>query len=481
MKHTISQSTNSWWHFLVVVAFVLPLSWLPFATNAYAAGTNTPGVPTLAGLKSIDVMKYTKDVMTSQPTDAQIDSIVQNAKAAGATHVAISIPMDATGAYPAGSQPAPRGAEAFTQKWADTIHSAGLHIIWRGTFNGLEGLYGFPRLVGQNRVDSSVWTGKIRDYISSHSSYFANGDVWAPLPERTEGIFSDGTSFLPATGGLQTNYANFFAGVKSVSDAAFAQIGKNVTTGMTANNASEIISGWIPKSLFDAAGYVAVDYYGSTHTPDEMDREIRAMHASTGKPVFIQEWGDYWNQNADPATRAAYLASMYAEMQKLSNDGVIIGVSYWGGWDNAAEGILSRTPAGFSLNSRGAILQNFFGGIASAAIQPSVSPQTVVGAISANVSNVSTPSPKTAVTAIIPQVQAATRTIDMAQACAWQYPDKNATAKQDISGNNYSWTCYGPYGLSLRKLGGIDLGSYCASTNAGGAVMDDKGWSCKAQ
>lgn len=441
MKHNTLKPTCRWWQFLVVVAFVIPVSWLPFAMTAHAAA------PALANVKSLDVMKYTKDVMTSQPSDAEITSLVQNARSVGASYVAISTPMDPTADYPVGSKPAPRTAEQFTQVWADAIHSAGLHVIWRGTWNGLEGLYGFAKLVGSARVDQSVWLGKIRDYITSHPTYFADGDMWAPLPERTEGIFSDSTSFLPSTGaGLQANYANFFAGMKAVSGAAFAAIGRNVATGMTANNASEILSGWIPKSLFDTAGYTVVDYYGSNHTPAEMDHDIRAMYEATGKPVFMQEWGDYWDDRTDASSRSGYLASIYAEMRKLESDGILAGVSYWGGWDNAGEGILDRTPAGFTLNSRGSILRNFFSGVVPTAVASSPA-----------------------------------HPIDMSAACSWQYPGKNASARQDASGNNYLWTCYGTGQASVEKLGGVDLGSYCQSVGRSGSALSNGLWSCDGQ
>jgi hypothetical protein len=352
---------------LLVVLFSIPI-FSGILPKAMAAASPL----SLSDLRSIDVMKYTKDVMTEQPSDETIKSLVSTLATLHVDYVAISVPMDPTSAYPAGNVPAPRTAENFTQAWADAIHQSGLHIIWRGTFSGLEGLYGFTPLVGNNRIPagttlsastdgSSTWLGRIGEYITTHPSYFADGDIWAPLPERTEGIFSDSTSFLPSTGpGLQANYANFFSDLKSVSDSAFAKMGKNVITGLTANNASEILSGWLPRSLYDSAGYVAVDYYGMTHTPNELDHDIRAMAAATGKKVFIEEWGDYWNQNMDPISRAAYLSQMYAVIQKLSADGILAGFSYWGGWVNNAEGILTQDASGFHLADRGLLLANFF-------------------------------------------------------------------------------------------------------------------------
>ncbi len=343
---------------------------------------------TISGIRSVDVMKYTKDVVTSQPSDADIDNLVDTLKSMNITHIAIAIPMDETGSYPSTGKPSPRTAEDFTQKWADTVHGKGLKIIWRGTFSGIEGLYRFTKRVGSNRFPagtaasaptdgSSTWLGKMYQYISGHPSYFADGDIWAPLPERTEGIFSDSTSFLPYGGaGIQANYMSFFDDVKEVSDKAFATTGKHPITGLSANNYSEVASTWLWKSMFETAGYVAVDYYGTSHTPSEMDRDMRLIAAYAGKPVFLQEWGDYWNKYLDQGSRSAYLESIYAVMNNLVRDGVLVGFNSWTGWVGTAEGILTKDSSGYHLNYAGDILAKFFstGALASTAA-PAPNPQ----------------------------------------------------------------------------------------------------------
>ncbi len=348
----------------LAMTLVLLLSLLaPQITNAACSIVN---------LKSVDAMKYTKDTVAGQQSDAAIGSIVDALALTGATHIAVSIPMDATTDYVYGRNPSPRTAEAFTQSWASAIHQRGLHIIWRGTWSGIEGIYNFPKLVGTKRFlagttasaptdGQSTWLGKTYQYIVSHPTYFAQGDIWAPMPERTEGIFQDQTSFLPYSGvGIQANYANFFNGLKTVSDLAFARIGTAVTTGMTANNFTEVRSGWLPQSIFDTAGVTVVDYYGIAHTPQEMDADLRYIYSQHKKPVFLQEWGDYWDSSMVQPVRTAYLQSMYAEMQRLISDGVLAGFNYWGGWDNSAEGLLIRNGGSYQLNYRGQLLANFF-------------------------------------------------------------------------------------------------------------------------
>ncbi len=369
------------------------------------AGSSTPP---FTALKSIDVMKYTKDVIANQPSAATINNLVATLRSASINYVAVSLPMDPSSDYPQVSQPAPQDAYSFSQTWADAIHNAGLHVMWRGTWAGIEGLYGFPKLVGTKRFptgtassaatdSNNTWLGKTYQYIVNHPTFFANGDIWAPLPERTEGIFQDSTSFLPYSGaGIQTNYPTFFRDLKTISDQAFSTIGKNLFTGYTANNYSEAKSGWLAQSLIDTNGIIGIDYYGNNHTPEEMDTDLRAMAALYHHPIFLQEWGDYWNHLTDEATRSAYLQKMYTTMQKLVADGVLVGFNYWGGWVNNAEGILTKDDSGFHLNYRGQLLSDFYHANNTVAAQPIPTTNTTSAASTKPTSTIgSSPAPKT--------------------------------------------------------------------------------------
>jgi|GEM_PF-7065373 len=327
----------------------------------------------LATLRGVDVMKYTKDLMRNQQSDAEIEGIVAAiADNLHPTHISISIPMDASADYP-GAAPSPRTAEAFTQKWADAIHAQGIGIIWRGTWSGIEGIYDFPKRDGTDRLPAgsaatavtdgnSTWLGKTFNYIAAHPGFFQANDIWAPMPERTEGIFQDSSSFLPHDGaGIQANYANFFNDMKLVSDSAFNAIGVYPQTGWTANNYTEVASGWLPNSIFATAGITAIDHYGSSHTVAEMEADIRAIYAQKGKQVFLQEWGDYWNSGMELSARLVYLLDMYSMLQDLSDEGILAGFNYWGGWVNDMEGILANNGGTYGINERGAALASLFG------------------------------------------------------------------------------------------------------------------------
>ncbi len=336
--------------------------------------------------RGVDVMKWTKDTVANQPSDTTIDNLINTiVTQINPTHISISVPLDATSDYP--NSVGPRTAEAFTQKWVDAIHTKGKKVIFRGTWSGIEGIYNFPKLDGVDRIPSGTrasaptdgnnsWLGKTYKYIIDHPTFFQNGDVWAVLPERTEGIFQDETSFLPFTNGsVQSNYANFFIDLKNSSSDAFAKIGKSVSTGLSANNFSEVNSTWLPSSLYEAAGMIVIDHYGINHTVSEMENDLRKINSMYGKPVFLQEWGDYWNANMPSAERNAYLTSMFAMWQKLANEGILNGFNYWGGWTGSQEGILTDTGNNtFGLSERGKILANFFATVSASSITPPPTP-----------------------------------------------------------------------------------------------------------
>jgi len=220
----------------------------------------------------------------------------------------------------------------------------------------------------------SNWLGRVYNYIVNNTALFADGDLWAPFPEATgHGIFNDNTSFLPHSGGIQTNFANFFIDLKTVSEAAFAVIGKNVICGMSAQNWSEINSGWIPSSLHTAYNLLICDHYGTDgegHTPTQMKADLRAIKNTYNKTVFLQEWGDYWSTDSgrtNPARNQtqheAYLDSMYTAFQELIDEGTLTGFQYWRA-TGAHEAVMADADAGagydFRMLYEGEKLRTFF-------------------------------------------------------------------------------------------------------------------------
>ena len=135
--------------------------------------------------------------------------------------------------------------------WANTIHAAGLHVIFRSNWNTWAGDFGQPQLSystspavpyegsgGLAAVldgsDTTSYIGKTYQWILQHPEVFQDGDVFEPFGEpQNNGIMNGppGTSAaycpknvcqFPSTAAFNQWLADF----ARADQAAFAAIGK---------------------------------------------------------------------------------------------------------------------------------------------------------------------------------------------------------------------------------------------------------------
>lgn len=334
--------------------------------------------------KSIDTMKKTKDKVDNQILTSEIDDLIQCiVNGFRPTHIAISQPFDSDADFRShGKVPSPLSAEAHYQYWTDKIHSYNVGVLHRGTWCGIEGIYSFPynksvvisgvetssTFIPQGTVASaptdgnSTWLGKNYKFIIDHPQYFANGDIWAPIPEATGQAFA-GNFFISSIGGTTANYTTFFSNLKTSSDQAFAAIGKpGVLTGFTCNNYSEVRTGYIPQSMFNTVNLNSFDYYGDydatgDRSPEKYRSDVKTIYSSKqNKPLFWQEWAD----NRSNLT-LDYFNRMMKMMTELANEGKLIGFNYWGGFDGDSVSLLYKDGNGkYQLNAKGKILAAYW-------------------------------------------------------------------------------------------------------------------------
>ena len=209
----------------------------------------------------------------------------------------------------------------------------------------MEGLYGAPKFVGGARVVPQFWIDEAVNALKNLP--WKAGDTEAIYPERTEGIFSDSTAFLSISS--PNDYANFFLSLHGAIKTAIPSI----TVGLSANNGSELLSGWMPKTLSDTFGYVVVDHYVDDN-PAGYEADIRAMHARYGKPVYVQEGAV--SRNAIPTRTQA--DAYYAVNKKLADEGILGGYGAWGGWFTNNESVINSS---FGLTDAGQSLAAWWG------------------------------------------------------------------------------------------------------------------------
>src|SRR3990167_9500165 len=76
--------------------------------------------------------------------------------------------------------------------------------------------------------------------------------------------------------------------------------------------------------------------YKHNARPEALEIDLRKTYNVTGQPLYLQEWGDYWSTDAsrsDPVRteieHESYLDSIYAVLQRLINEDILVGFNYW--------------------------------------------------------------------------------------------------------------------------------------------------------
>lgn len=361
--------------------------------------TSTPTATSARlGFRSVDVMKLTKDTINNQPSDSQIATVVTAAKSMNVTHVAFSVPLDSNSDFTQyGNNPSPRTVENFTLAWANAIHKAGLHVLFRGTLAEFErggttpscgaggqtvvGIYNFPFYnAGQCSLGNGAsglqtqtwWLNKLQSRLTTLAQIgaFQPGDIIAPLPEpqSNQNFWDTSWNFL-AMNNQPSLYASFFDSAKQAEDAALAAAGvSGVQTGFTSDNGSMFLSGgaggghWVPASYEQGIGTLNLDHYGSDGCGgnpqwswQEMLCGLQDIYSNYNTPLLHQEWADingFGPSYVQTMLNNAFLPQIQA--------GQYVGLNYW---DPGCGNPGSVFNCDYTLTATGQVVQSWFGSL----------------------------------------------------------------------------------------------------------------------
>lgn len=352
--------------------------------------------------KSIDVMKKSKDTVNNQLTTGEKQSLINCLAHLGATHIAISVPLDANSVFTdAGNTPSSRTVEAEVQDWCDVIHAQNniygssvnngfMRVIHRGSFCGVENIYNvaFDKVTPSGTAASSstdgltTWCGRYYNYLyTSVGTHVATGDIFAPIPEGTTHAF-DGNWFMPNQAAYLALFPEFHTITNTYATA------KSVTLVFQShNNFSECASGYLSSGLFSDQALVGADYYGQRQGSTKVqaadyvydwqqlylgkDSNGGGNNGCANQDQFWGEWGDL--SSAVPAgvesnnsSWAVFLNQFYSAIRDnlVTPNGHLIGFNYWGGWEGQNTSILNKSGSGdssvYTPNFRGDILRTYF-------------------------------------------------------------------------------------------------------------------------
>lgn len=259
-------------------------------------------------IKSIDTMKYSRDLsqekLSSTSFDSVIDSQMKAIKSLNATHVAICTPYD----------------ENFTPiltRWVKAAREQSLKVWFRGNFSGWEGWFGKKR----NSISREEHTQMTRDFIKNNPDLFENGDVFSSCPECENGGPGDPRNNKDIEG-----HRKFLISERNAALEEFQKIEKVITVldSMNFDVAMLVMDQQTAQAM---GGIVAIDHYVSS--AEQLAHDIDELASATGAKVFLGEFGapipDIHGKFTDE-TQAVWIENA---LNLISKKQSVIGINYW--------------------------------------------------------------------------------------------------------------------------------------------------------
>lgn len=308
-------------------------------------------------IQSVDMMKYSKDVVCNQPSQATVDTMVQRAKDSGANYIAISTQYDNTATGYCGNG-VTGNALALTTKWVNSIRAHGLHVWFRQMSNSFEGINGVTKV-----SNTPAYTNFIVNYILANPTLYQPGDIFTPTPEPDSAGIS-GVTYCPTICQFTnaTDFNNWIQNTQVAVKNAFTQIGvSNVQVGYYGTSGFIVYgannSDWYGKSFLTAAtvasmnNVIAMDDYPESFGQN-LSYSMTGFHKVWPNATLVMgEWGTIDATNSAQAVQQVN-TSMAAAKQPF-----VTGFNYWNLGPAGHESLLNSD---LSTNATYTAVQNFF-------------------------------------------------------------------------------------------------------------------------
>ncbi len=330
-------------------------------------------------IRDVSMTALTHDTVCSQYDRATMARLVGYVVQLHANFASDDVPYDDTGYN---CTPGPLAPGEYLKAWADAIHVAGLHALFRGNWNHWGGDYGQVKLSysttpavpyessgGVPAVlsgqDTTSYIGMTYQWILHHSDVFQNGDIFEPFGEpQNDGIVNGpaGTSAAYCPHGVcqfpsTAAFNQWLSDFAQADQAAFRAIGKDVASGWfgLAGN----FYPYVTQSAMAFASTYNVDHFTTSFS--DFTSAIQASYQAFGKPMVI-EWGDFQDNGAEPAT--ANTTDQF--LGWLAQQPYIEGEEYWqltGNRSNGPEAAVDFFTG--QLTPAGQVLAKWFGTMAN--------------------------------------------------------------------------------------------------------------------
>jgi hypothetical protein len=279
--------------------------------------TSLPQTSFKWAIRSVSSMKETKDRVCNPRSVDSINKWVAKAKELGINYIAIETPYD---------NPNCGSAVAYTQNWVNAIRAHNLKVWHRHMPLAFEGIYGVPKSIN---VD---FLPMISEYIKSHPEFFAEGDIFTPIPEpQNSGI--KGVTYCHGDLCYFNSQADFNAFLRNGIDSANASfssigLGGKIKVGyygldgyIVWGDNNPDWDGILEDSTVAKMGNLTIDHYPEA-VGDTMENDLKELSAKyPGVPIIIGEWGTIKGGDVE--------ASVKNSMGAAYNHPQVQGFNYW--------------------------------------------------------------------------------------------------------------------------------------------------------
>lgn len=261
-------------------------------------------------IKSIDTMKYSRDLSLEKindPTfDQTINSQIKKMKETSATHAAIGTPYD----------------EKFLpilKRWVKAARQHKLNVWYRGNFSGWQGWFGESK-----NLSREAHIELTKSFIKNNPDLFENGDVFSPCPECENGGPGD-----PRLNGDIDGHRKFLIKERNAVLEEFNQIGKEILVLDSMNyDVAKLVMDRATASAM--GGVIVIDHY--VKTPERLERDIQKLAGDTGAKIVLGEFGapiPDIHGNFSDQQQAEWIEKA---LNLLQDEKDLIGLNYWVGF-----------------------------------------------------------------------------------------------------------------------------------------------------
>lgn len=288
---------------IAAVGLIIPIFILVF----FMKGQFAEKKESLWEFRSVDTVKYSRDLAGQMLTKPEFDSVIEKQVAdiasLGATHIAIGAPYD-------------QNYVTFLARWVKAARDHNLKVWFRGNFSGWEEWFGFKR------IDREEHKKLLASFITNNSYLFEEGDIFTSCPECENGGPGD-----PRLNGDPKGHKQFLIDEYKISLESFGKINKKVNVGFYSMN-YDVAKLIMDKETTRALGNVVViDHY--IKDPVQVSKDARLIALQSGGKVVLGEFGapipDIHGDMSEE-DQAKWIGQALEEAGKTPE---IIGVNYW--------------------------------------------------------------------------------------------------------------------------------------------------------